>query len=274
VLDFINIKKDREETMEYKTVKLQFEGPIATIILNRPDVLNALNSQLLEELKLALDELKQHRELKVCIMTGAGDKAFVAGADIKELSSLDPFGASAFSMKSDVIKQKMDELGIPFIAAVKGYALGGGCELAMACDMIIASDDAKFGQPEINLGIIPGFGGTQRLTRLVGKGIAMELVLTGDIITAQQAKEIGLVNRVVPKEKLMDEVKAIASKIASKSKTAITMAKRAIDYGIETDIKTALEIERDAFAMLFSTEDHTEGLHAFIEKRKPVFKDK
>ena len=260
--------------MEYKTVKLEFDGAIATVVLNRPEVLNALNSQLLAELSLALDELKQHPELKVCIVTGAGDKAFVAGADIKELSSLDPFGAAAFSMRSDIIKQKMDELSIPFIAAVKGFALGGGCELAMACDMIIASEDAKFGQPEINLGIIPGFGGTQRLTRLAGKSIAMELVLTGDIITAQQAKEIGLVNKVVPREKFMEEVKTVASKIASKSKTAIMMAKRVIDYGRETDLKTALEIERDAFAVLFSTEDHAEGLRAFLEKRKPVFKDR
>jgi enoyl-CoA hydratase len=260
--------------MEYKTIKTEFDGAIAIITLSRPEALNALNSQLLGELGLCLDELKQHKELKVCILTGAGEKAFVAGADIKELGVLDPFGATAFSMKSDVIKQKMDELGIPFIAAVKGFALGGGCEIAMACDMIMASDDAKFGQPEINLGIIPGFGGTQRLTRLVGKGMAAELVLTGDIITAQQAKEIGLVNRVVPKDKLMDEVKAVAARIVSKSKTAIVMAKRAIDYGIETDLKTALEIERNAFAVLFSTEDHAEGLKAFIEKRKPVFKDK
>ncbi len=260
--------------MEYKTIKLELDGAVATVILNRPEVLNALNSQLLEELSLVLDELKQHKELKVCIMTGAGEKAFVAGADIKELSSLDPMGATGFSMKSDRIKQKMDELGIPFIAAVKGFALGGGCELAMACDMIIASEDAKFGQPEINLGIIPGFGGTQRLPRLVGKGIAAELVLTGDIITAQQAKEIGLINKIIPREKFMEDVKAIALKIASKSKTAIIMAKRAIDYGIETDLRTALEIERDAFAILFSTEDHDEGLKAFLEKRKPAFKDK
>lgn len=260
--------------MEYKTIKIEFDGPIATVILNRPEVLNALNSQLLSELGNALDELKQHRELKVCILTGAGDKAFVAGADIKELSLLDPFGAAAFSMKSELIKQKMDELNIPFIAAVKGFALGGGCELAMACDIIVATDDAKFGQPEINLGIIPGFGGTQRLTRLVGKGMAMEMVLTGDLISAQQAKDIGLVNRIIPREKFAEDVRTIAAKIASKSKTAIIMAKRAIDYGSETDLKTALEIERDAFAVLFSTEDHTEGLQAFIEKRKPVFKDK
>ncbi len=260
--------------MEYKTIKIEFDGPIATVILNRPEVLNALNSQLLSELGNALDELKQHRELKVCILTGAGDKAFVAGADIKELSLLDPFGAAAFSMKSELIKQKMDELNIPFIAAVKGFALGGGCELAMACDIIVATDDAKFGQPEINLGIIPGFGGTQRLTRLVGKSMAMEMVLTGDLISAQQAKDIGLVNRIIPREKFAEDVRVIAAKIASKSKTAIIMAKRAIDYGSETDLKTALEIERDAFAVLFSTEDHTEGLQAFIEKRKPVFKDK
>lgn len=260
--------------MEYKTIKLEFDGPVATVILNRPEVLNALNSQLLTELGSALDDLKQHRELKVCILTGAGEKAFVAGADIKELSLLDPFGAAAFSMKSELIKQKMDELNIPFIAAVKGFALGGGCELAMACDMIFATDDARFGQPEINLGIIPGFGGTQRLTRLVGKGVAMELVLTGDLISAQQAKDIGLVNRIIPRDKFMEDVRAVAAKIASKSKTAIVMAKRAIDYGRETDLKTALEIERDAFAVLFSTEDHTEGLQAFIEKRKPSFKDK
>ncbi len=260
--------------MEYKTVKLEIDGAVAMITLNRPEVLNALNSQLLDDLKLSIEELKQHPEVKVCVMTGAGEKAFVAGADIKELSSLTPFGAMAFSMKSEIIKQKMDELNIPFIAAVKGFALGGGCELAMACDMIVASDDAKFGQPEINLGIIPGFGGTQRLTRLVGKGIAMELVLTGDIITAQQAKEIGLINKIIPKDKFTEEVKALAAKIASKSKTAISMAKRTVELGIETDLKTALEIERDAFAVLFSTEDHTEGLNAFLEKRKPVFKGK
>ncbi len=260
--------------MKYETVNTEFDGAVATIVLNRPEALNALNSQLLDELGATLDELKQHRELKVCILTGAGEKAFVAGADIKELSSLDPFGASEFSLKGEHIKQKMDELGVPFIAAVKGFALGGGCELAMACDIIIASDNAKFGQPEINLGIIPGFGGTQRLTRLVGKGMAAELILTGDIITAREAKEIGLVNRVVAGDKLTDEVKSLASKIASKSKTAIMMVKRAIDYGIETDLKTALEIERDAFAVLFSTEDHLEGLKAFIEKRKPVFKNK
>ncbi|MCL4557902.1 MAG: enoyl-CoA hydratase-related protein [Deltaproteobacteria bacterium] len=260
--------------MEYKTIKLELDGAVATIVLNRPEVLNALNSQMLDELRQCLDELKQHAELKACILVGAGGKAFVAGADIKELSSLGPFGASAFSAKGEDVKQKMDELGVPFIAAVNGFALGGGCELAMSCDMIIASDDAKFGQPEINLGIIPGFGGTQRLARLAGKAMAAELILTGDPITAQQAKGIGLVTRVVEKDKLMDEARSVAAKIASKSKTAIMMAKRAIDYGIETDLRTALEIERDAFAVLFSTEDHAEGLKAFMEKRKPVFKDR
>ncbi len=259
--------------MKYKTIRLELDGAVATIVLNRPEVLNALNSQMLDELRLCLEQLKLHKELKVCILTGAGEKAFVAGADIKELSSLDPFGASAFSAKGEDVKKKMDDLGIPFIAAVRGFALGGGCELALSCDMIIASDDAKFGQPEINLGVIPGFGGTQRLARLVGKGVAMELILTGDMITAQQAKELGLVNRVVLKDKLMGEAKEFAAKIASKSRTAIKMAKRAIDYGIETDLRTALEIERDAFAVLFSTKDHTEGLKAFLEKRKPAFKD-
>ncbi len=260
--------------MDYKTVKLEFDNNIAIIILDRPEVMNALNSQLLYELSCSIDELSKRKEIKVCIITGAGDMAFVAGADIKELNKLTPLYASDFSTKGEIIKQKMDAAGIPFIAAVNGYALGGGCELAMTCDMIIASEDAKFGQPEINLGIIPGFGGTQRLTRLVGKNKAMELVLTGDMITAQEAKEIGIVNKVVKKSELMKEAKNLANKIASKSKTAILMAKRAIDYGIETDLKTALEIERDSFAVLFSTEDHSEGLKAFVEKRKPVFIDR
>lgn len=260
--------------MGYKTVNLEFDNNIAIITLNRPEVMNALNSQLLDELANSIDELAKRKEIKVCIITGAGDTAFVAGADIKELNTLTPFDASNFSIKGEGIKQKMDAAGIPFISAVNGFALGGGCELAMTCDIIIASEDAKFGQPEINLGIIPGFGGTQRLTRLVGKNKAMELVLTGDIITAQEAKDIGIVNKVVQKTELMKEAKKLANKIASKSKTAILMAKRAIDYGIETDLNTALEIERDAFAVLFSTEDHREGLKAFVEKRKPVFIDR
>ncbi len=258
--------------MAYENIRLEVEGPQAILKVDRPKALNALNTATLRELEAALREIAQNEQLRSLIITGAGEKAFVAGADIAEMANLTTAQARQFAGLGHRVLHMVEALSIPTIAAVNGYALGGGCELALCCDLIYASQRAKFGQPEVGLGVIPGFGGTQRLARLVGRARAMELIFTGDAIDAAQAKEIGLVLEVVSPEKLIDQCRSVAAKIATKGPVAIAQAKRAIQFGIDGDLRSANELERQAFAMLFGTEDQREGMKAFLEKRAPAFK--
>jgi enoyl-CoA hydratase len=258
--------------MAYETLIVEIEDHIALIKLNRPDALNALNSQLLSELAKALKSADENDKVRCIVLTGS-EKAFAAGADIKEMNektfvevfSDDLFGGDA---------EQMLRTRKPVIAAVSGYALGGGCELAMMCDFIIASDTAKFGQPEINLGVVAGMGGTQRLTRFVGKSKSMDMHLTGRFMTAEEAERCGLVSRVVPAKKLMEEAMSAAAKIAEKSILATMAVKEAVNRSYETTLREGLLFERRLFHGLFATEDQKEGMAAFLEKREPQFRDK
>lgn len=259
--------------MKYKNLIIEKEDEIAVLTMNRPKTLNALNSETLMELKSALESLEKDKAVKVVIITGA-ERSFVAGADISEMVDMNALEAQNHSKLGQETFFKIENLCKTVIAAINGFALGGGCELAMACDIRIASSKAKFGQPEVNLGVTPGFGGTQRLPRLVGKGKAKELIFTGDIINADEALRIGLVNRVVEPEKLMEEAKNLAKKIASKGQIAVRLAKADINYGMEVDLPSGCAIEIDAFGLCFSTHDQKEGMRAFLERRKPKFKGK
>ncbi|MDQ5826213.1 MAG: enoyl-CoA hydratase-related protein [Chloroflexota bacterium] len=256
---------------DYSLIKLTQDGPVTVIQLNRPDVLNALNLQLMDEVIAALDRLEPDEEVRCVVLTGS-ERAFAAGADIKEMA-----GATTVDMMMRDQFAKWDRIRRfkkPIIAAVSGYALGGGNELAMLCDMIVASETAQFGQPEINIGVMPGAGGTQRLTRAVGKAVAMDMVLTGRTLTAREAMQFGLVNQVVPVEAYLKEAVKLAKSIAEKSPIAVQMAKDAVLKAFDTPIQEGLLHERKNFYMLFSTEDQKEGMAAFIEKRKPAFKGK
>lgn len=257
--------------MELKYILLKKEQNIGILTISRPKALNALNSNLLDELDKAIDMVANDDEIHVLIITGEG-KAFVAGADIAEMKDMDVFEAREFAKKGLSVFRKIELMEKPVIAAVNGYALGGGCELSMCCDIRIASEKAKFGQPEVGLGITPGFAGTQRLPRIVGMAKAKELIFTGDTIDANEAFNIGLVNKVVSKESLMDEAISLAKKIASKGQIAVRYAKAAINRGFETDIETGQAIERDLFGLCFSTLDQKEGMEAFLEKRSPNYK--
>lgn len=258
--------------MEFSTLKFEKpENGIAIIIINRPEALNALNTQVLNELEASLDSVRDDNEIQVLILTGAG-RSFVAGADIAEMSSMTSLEGLAFGKKGAKVFRMIEQLPQPVIAAVNGFALGGGCELAMACDIRVASDKAKFGQPEVGLGIIPGFSGTQRLPRIVGVGKAKELIFTADIIRADEAVTIGLVNKCVPADSLMDEVMSMAKKIKSKAPIAVSLAKDAINRGTQTDLDTANSIENDLFALCFSTQDQKSGMKAFLNKEKAEFK--
>ena len=258
--------------MSYTNLLFEVEGGVATITFNRPKALNALNNELLGELNVVLDEIDGNAEIRVLILTGSGDKAFIAGADISELASFNALQAKIFSKKGHEAIGKLQELSIPVIAAVNGFALGGGSEMALACDFIYASEKAKFGLPEITLGIIPGFGGTQRLPQLVGKNMAKEMIFTGKMLSAAEAKEIGLVNKVCAPESLLDDVKKTADAIAAKGQTALRAAKQAVNASLDVDIKTGCNIEIDAFALCLASEDAKEGTSAFLEKRKAEFK--
>ena len=249
------------------------EAKVGIVTLNRPSVLNALRSQLLAELSLALVELDRNPDVRAIVITGAGEKAFAAGADISELNALPSAGRGTEQARmGQALTRQIERLGKPVIMAINGFALGGGCELAMAGDIRIAAQNAKFGQPEVNLGLIPGYGGSQRTTRLLGKGAAMYLCLTGEMIDAAEALRLGLVEKVVPQAELMTEAKRIASLIAAKAPLAIAACKRAINNGAHLSIDDALEIEALEFGLLVDTEDIREGTGAFLEKRKPVWK--
>ena len=258
--------------MAFKTLDVKVEDHISLIRLNRPDALNALNTELLEELAAALREANANEKIRVIVITGS-EKAFAAGADIREMSgksfvevvSEDMFGS---------INAEFAQVRKPIIAAVSGFALGGGCELAMMCDFIIAADSAKFGQPEVNLGVMPGIGGSQRLTRLVGKAKSMEMNLTGRFMDAEEAERSGLVSRVVPAKKLMEETMAAAQRISEKSMLSVMAIKEAVNRSYETTLREGLLLERRLFQSLFATEDQTEGMAAFLAKREPQFRDK
>ncbi len=258
--------------MDYAHILFEGEGPIAKITFNRPKVLNALNSALLRELSHALDEIAGKETIRVLLLTGAGEKAFVAGADISELATLTPLQAKHFAKRSQDILDKLQGLPIPVIAAVNGFALGGGTEIALACDFIYASDNAVFGQPEINLGLIPGFGGTQRLPRRINIGRAKEWIFTGMMIKASEAMGIGLVNRVFPQSALLDEAMKTASIIASKGRVSLRAAKEAVNAGMNVDLAAGCRMEVDAFALCMASPDAKEGTSAFLEKRKAHFK--
>jgi len=259
--------------MSYKTIKLEVSEAVATLTFDRPKTLNALSPEVIGEFHKAISEVERMDEVKVLILTGAG-RAFVAGADIEVLQGLDPLGAKQFALAGQWALFALEAMDIPVIACVNGFALGGGCEIAMACDFICASEKAKLGQPEINLGLIPGFGGTQRLARLVGKGRAKELCMTGRIITAQEAFAMGLVTRVFPAETLMEETLKIAKTIAEKGLVSLRAVKHVIDNGFDVDLKNGCALEADAFSICFASPDQKEGTTAFLEKRPPEFTGK
>ena len=250
---------------------LEKDAAIATITFNNPKALNALTLETFAGLERLFNELETDAGVRVIILTGAGDKAFVAGGDISHLASLDADGARQFALLAQRVIDRIEAFPKPVIAAINGYCLGGGNELAMGCDLRIAADSARFGQPEVKLGIIPGFAGTQRLSRLVGKGRAKEMIFTGEMIGAEEACRIGLVNRVVARDRLLEEAKALALKMCDKSASAIALSKEAIDNGLEMDFARAARYEADLFALSFTTADCKEGIRAFLEKRPAKF---
>jgi len=258
--------------MPYEHLLVETDGAVATVTVNRPKVLNALSAATLTELGEAMRALQADASVRAIILTGAGGKAFVAGADINELATLTPDAAKAHAELGQRVFELVERLGKPVIAAVNGFALGGGCELAMACTMRLAADTAKFGQPEVTLGLTPGFAGTQRLPRLVGKGRAMELVLGGGMIDAAEAFRIGLVNRVVPAASLPDEARALAQAWAAHAPMAMRYSMEAISHGLETSFAEGCFVEASLFGLAFATEDMREGTRAFLEKRKPEFR--
>jgi enoyl-CoA hydratase len=259
--------------MEYKNIKFEIEDHVALITVNRPKALNALNSETLKELESAVEEVAADDNIFVFIITGQG-KAFVAGADIAEMRDFNPEEARRFAKLGHKVFNRISSLCKPSIAAINGYALGGGCELALACDIRVANDLIKIGQPEVGLGITPGFGATKRMVQVVGESKAKELIFTGEYLDANQAKEIGLVNKVVKQDVLMPEVMKMAHQIASKAQLAVRYAKLAIDRSHYADSQTASHIETSAFSLCFANEDQKEGMSAFLEKRNPEFKCK
>lgn len=256
-----------------KNVVLEKSGNLAFITINRPKALNALNSETLKELDLAIANIENDNNVYCVILTGAGEKSFVAGADISEMKDLDSKAAEEFGLLGNKVFRRLENLNKPVIAAISGFALGGGCELAMACDIRIASEKARFAQPEAGLGITPGFGGTQRLPRIVGLGKAKELIYTCAMINAEEALRIGLVNKVVPLESLMEEAKLMAATICANAPIAVKLCKDAINRGMQVDIDKAIEIEAQDFGKCFDSDDQLEGMTAFLERRAKNFKN-
>ena len=260
--------------MEYTNLLLEKQDGVAVITINRPKALNALNSDTLSELSTVLDQLGRESGIKAVILTGRGEKAFIAGADISQMKEFSPLEGRQFAQLGQAVFRKLELLPQPVIAAINGFALGGGCELAMACDIRIAGDNARFGQPEVTLGLTAGFGGTQRLPRLVGTGRASELLFSGDIINADEAYRIGLVNKVCPLEGLMEEALKLARRIGERAPVAVQLTKSAIQRGMNMDMDNAQAYEAEVFGLTFSTQDQTEGCNAFSEKRIPAFQGK
>jgi enoyl-CoA hydratase len=258
--------------MAYETLLWDVQDGIGVLTFNRPKVLNAVNARTIEDLDEVVKLVERDRAVRGVVLTGAGEKAFVAGADIAAMSTMTVVEARAFAERAHGVLERLELLPVATIAAVNGFALGGGCEIALACDLVYASENARLGQPEVNLGLIPGFGGTQRLTRRVGKMRALELVLTGDAVGAAAAKEMGLVLDVLPQEKLLAHAVAQARKIASRGPVAVALAKRAVHMGQDADLGVANELERQAFSACFATEDAREGMRAFVEKRAAAWK--
>lgn len=258
----------------YDNIIVERDGAIAIVTINRPKELNALNLATVLEIDRAFQELADDKTAGAIIVTGGGEKAFVAGADIGEMANMDPISAKEWARLGQQVFSRIENFPRPVIAAVNGFALGGGCELALACDIRLASEKAKFGQPEVNLGITPGFAGTQRLTRLVGRGRAKLLIMSGETIDAAEALRIGLVDKVVPAEELMVVAKGLAGKMLAKAAHAVSQAKLAINKGVEMPSELGYAFEAEAFGMCFSTGDQKEGMRAFLEKRKPVFTGK
>ena len=260
--------------MTYENILLEKKNSIAYVTVNRPKVLNALNMATMAELGVAFQEIKNDSSIRVAILTGAGEKAFVAGADIGELAKLDAVSGKEYAQGGQAVLDLIENLGKPVIACINGFALGGGCEIAMACTMRLASENAKLGQPEVKLGIIPGYGGTQRLPRLVGKGVAMQMVLAGEMISAQDAHRIGLVNEVTVAAELIPRAEAIAGKIIANAPLAVQYAMEAVNKGMEMTLSEGLYLEAVLFAVACATEDKKEGTAAFLEKRAAGFKGK
>ncbi|WP_342366631.1 enoyl-CoA hydratase-related protein [Clostridium aminobutyricum] len=259
--------------MMYENLKFEVKENIAYITINRPKAMNALNVEVLNELYEAFTEVEKNGEIRAAIVTGEG-KAFVAGADIAQMHAIDPIGGRTMIATGHKVMNYIEAIEKPVIAAINGFALGGGCELAMACDIRVASEKAKFGQPEVNLGIIPGFGGTQRLPRLVGKSMAKYLIMTADMINAEEAYRIGLVEKVVPAEELIDAAEKIAKTILAKAPIAIAITKTTINNGYNMDMRAGSALEVEAFTASFASQDKTEGMSAFLEKRTPNFQNK
>lgn len=258
--------------MAYENILFEIQDGVGILTFNRPKALNALNPRTLQETAAVVESVSKDENIRVLVLTGAGEKAFVAGADITEFQKMNPLSARVFAELGQKVFSNLEQLPIPVIACVNGFALGGGCEMAMSCDFIYASDKAKFGQPEINLGIIPGFGGTQRLSRLVGRAKAKELCMTGEMIDAQQARELGLVAKVFPADQLLEETIKVAKSLAGKGRVALRAIKQVIDRGMDVDLKTGCTLEAEAFGVCFASQDAREGVAAFLEKRKPNFK--
>jgi len=258
--------------MSYENILFEVRDGVGILTFNRPKALNALNPATLDEVAHILDRVARDDSIRVLVLTGAGEKAFVAGADINEFNSMNPLSARLFAEKGQGIFFEIERLPKPVIACVNGFALGGGCEIAMSCDFIYASDKARFGQPEVNLGLIPGFGGTQRLSRLVGRAKAKEMCMTGEMIDAQQAKDLGLVAKVFPADQLFDETMKVARLLASKSMAVLRSIKKVVNSGADVDLRNGCALEAEAFGVCFGMEDMKEGVSAFLEKRKPQFK--
>jgi len=258
--------------MPYDNIILELQGGTGIIKINRPKALNALNAATCDELLAAAGELAGNPDIKVIVVTGQGDKAFVAGADIQEMQPMNPMQGMAFSQKGHIAMSFLERMSKPVIAAVNGYALGGGFELALACDIIYASEKARVGFPEVTLGILPGFGGTQRTARLAGIARAKELIFSGKVISAREAYEIGIVNKVVPDGQLMEAVEGLAAAIMSAGPVGIGLAKACINKSVSVDIDSGLDFEAEAFGLCFGTEDQKEGMAAFLEKRKPTYR--